>query len=93
MAVSSQIDGDPSLAAGLSVVTGIVGAVLCSWVLSRCGVRDRRAMGLATGIAAHGIGTARMLSLDGEAGAFAGLGMSLTGLATGFALPLLYAAM
>ena len=49
--------------------------------------------GLATGIAAHGIGTARMLGLDGEAGAFAGLGMSLTGLETGFVLPLVYAAM
>ena len=93
MAVSSQIGGDPSLAAGLSVMTGIAGAVLCSWVLNRCGVRDRRAQGLATGIAAHGIGTARMLSLDGEAGAFAGLGMSLTGLATGFVLPLVYVAM
>ncbi len=93
MAVSSQIGGDPSLAAGLSVMTGIAGAVLSSWLLSRCGVRDRRALGLATGIAAHGIGTARMLSLDGEAGAFAGLGMSLTGLATGFVLPLVYAAM
>ena len=77
MAVSSQIGGDPSLAAGLAVMTGIAGAVLCTWVLHRCGVHDRRALGLATGIAAHGIGTARMLSLDAEAGAFAGLGMSL----------------
>ena len=93
MAVSSQIGGDPSVAAGLSVMTGIAGAVLCSWVLNRCGVRDPRAQGLATGIAAHGIGTARMLGLGGEAGAFAGVGMSLTGLATGFVLPLVYAAM
>ena len=93
MAVSAQIGGEPSLAAGLSVMTGIAGAVLCTWVLDHCGVRDRRARGLATGIAAHGIGTARMLSLDGEAGAFAGLGMSLTGLATGFVLPLVYASM
>ena len=93
MAVSSQIGGEPSLAAGLSVITGIAGAVMCSWVLNICGVRDRRAQGLATGIAAHGIGTARMLGLDAEAGAFAGLGMSLTGLATGFVLPLVYAAM
>lgn len=92
MAVSPQIGGDPSLAAGLSVMTGITGAVLCTWLLDRCGVRDRRARGLATGIAAHGIGTARMLSLDSEAGAFAGLGMSLTGLTTGFVLPLVYAA-
>ncbi len=92
MAVSPQIGGVPSLAAGLSVITGVVGAVLCTCVLDLCGVRDRRARGLATGIAAHGIGTARMLTLDAEAGAFAGVGMSLTGLATGFVLPLVYAA-
>ena len=90
LAVSPQIGGDPSLAAGIAVLTGIVGAVICTWVFDRVGVRDPRARGLATGIAAHGIGTARMLGLDPEAGAFSGLAMSLTGVATGVALPLAY---
>ena len=90
LAVAPQIGGDPSLAAGIAVLTGILGAVICTWVLDRAGVRDPRARGLATGIAAHGIGTARMLSLNAEAGAFSGLAMSLTGVATGIALPLAY---
>ncbi len=90
MAVAPQIGGDASLAAGLSVLTGILGAVTCAWVLDRAGVRDPRARGLATGVAAHGIGTARMLALDTEAGAFSGLAMGLTGLATGIVLPFAY---
>ena len=90
MAVAPQIGGEASLAAGLSVLTGIVGAVICTWVLNKAGVKDPRARGLATGIAAHGIGTAYMLTRDAEAGAFAGLAMGLTGLATGIALPLVY---
>jgi putative effector of murein hydrolase len=60
IAVATQIGSDPSLAAGIAVLTGIVGAVMCTAVLDWCGVHDERARGLATGIRAHGIGTARM---------------------------------
>ncbi len=91
MAVAPQIGGDPALAAGLAVLTGIIGAVICGWVLDWTGVRDPRARGLATGVAAHGIGTARILAMDAEAGAFSGLAMGLAGLAAGIGLPLLYA--
>lgn len=91
MAVAPLIGGDPALAAGLAVLTGITGAVICTWVLDLAGVRDHRARGLATGIAAHGIGTARMLAIDAEAGAFSSLGMALAGFASGVALPVAYA--
>ncbi len=91
MAVAPQIGGDPSLAAGISVMTGIVGAVSCKWVLDWSGVRSIEARGLATGVSAHGIGTAYMLTVSAEAGAFSGLAMGLTGLTTGVVLPLAYA--
>lgn len=87
MAVAAEIGGDPDLAAGLSVLTGIIGAVICTWVLDVAKVRDVRARGLATGVAAHGIGTARMLVLDPEAGAFSSLGMGLAGVAAGVLVP------
>ncbi len=53
------------------------------------GVRDPRARGLATGVTAHGIGTARMLAESPEAGAFSGLAMGLAGFAVGVLMPLL----
>ena len=43
-------------------------------------VTDPRARGLALGVASHGIGTARALQEGQTQGAFAGLGMGLTGL-------------
>jgi len=88
MAVAQEIGGDPALAAGLAVLTGIFGAVICTGLFDLIGVHDPRARGLATGVAAHGIGTARMLTLDAEAGAFAGLGMGLGGLMIGGLMPL-----
>ena len=88
IAVASQIGSDPSLAAGITVLTGIVGAVMCTTVLDWSGVHDERARGLAIGIATHGIGTARLLALAPTSGAFSSLAMSLTGLLGGALLPL-----
>ena len=88
IAVAGEIGSDPNLAAGISILTGIVGAVLCTGILDLVGVRDARARGLATGVAAHGIGTARMLALDAEAGGFAGLGMGLSGILVGVLVPI-----
>ena len=88
IAVAPQIGGDPSLAAGIAVLTGIVGAVIFTTVLDWSGVHDERARGLATGTAAHGIGTARLLALAPGAGAFSSLAMSLTGLLGGIVLPM-----
>ena len=88
IAVAGEIGADPNLAAGLSILTGIIGAVLCTGILDLAGVQDARARGLATGVAAHGIGTARMLGLDAEAGGFAGLGMGLSGILVGVLVPI-----
>ena len=45
---------------------------------------------LAIGTASHGIGTARALQVSEVAGAFSGLAMGLTALATAILLPLLW---
>jgi putative effector of murein hydrolase len=43
--------------------------------------------GLALGVAAHGIGTARAFQVSAEMGAFAGLGMGLNGVLTALIAP------
>lgn len=87
MAVAKETGGDPQLAAALSVLTGITGAVICVRLFDLLGVQDPRARGVATGVTAHGIGTARMLSESPEAGAFSSLAMGMTGVAAGILLP------
>lgn len=90
MGVSEQIGGLPSLTAVFVIITGIVAASLGTWVLNLVRVKDWRARGFGMGVAAHGIGTARALQVNEVAGAFAGLGMGLNGLATALLLPTLY---
>jgi predicted murein hydrolase (TIGR00659 family) len=89
MGVAEKIGGLPSLTAVLVILTGIIGAVGGTWVLNRAGVHDWKARGLAVGVAAHGIGTARALQVNEVAGAFASLAMGLNALATALLLPLL----
>lgn len=89
MGVADQIGGLPSLTAVLVILTGIIGGILGTWVLNALRIRDWRARGLAIGVAAHGIGTARALQLNEVAGAFASLAIGLNGVATAILLPLL----
>ncbi|HLN25949.1 MAG TPA: LrgB family protein [Patescibacteria group bacterium] len=89
MGIAEQIGGLPSLTAAMVVLTGIFGATFGPWLLDRLRVSDQMARGIAMGVAAHGIGTARMIHLNPVAGAFAGLAMGLNGLATAILLPAL----
>ena len=89
MGIAEQIGGIPSLTAVMVILTGIVGATFGAWVLDRVRVKDDMARGLAFGVAAHGIGTARAMHLSPVSGAFAGLAMGLNGLATALLLPAL----
>ncbi|WP_439552283.1 LrgB family protein [Falsiroseomonas sp.] len=90
MGIAERIGGLPSLTAVVVILSGIVGAALGPVVLDWAGVSDWRARGIAIGTAAHGIGTARALSVNATAGAFSGLAMGLNALATALLLPLLW---
>ncbi len=90
MGISEKIGGLPSLTAVLVIVTGIIGASLGPLLLNLIGIKDWATRGLAIGVAAHGIGTARALQVNEVAGAFAGLAMGLNALATAILLPLLW---
>ena len=89
MGISEATGGLPSLTAVLVILTGIIGAVFATWTLNIIGIKDWRARGLAIGVAAHGIGTARALQVNEIAGAFASLAMGLNALATAVLLPIL----
>lgn len=89
IALAEHVGGIPALAAVLTILVGILGAVAGPWVLDRLRVRDRRARGIALGAVSHGIGTSRALHEDEVEGAFSGLSMGLTALVTSVVLPLL----
>ena len=86
--ISEEIGGQPSVTAVMVILTGIIGAIASGYIFDWIGVKDWEVRGLASGITAHGIGTAQMLRINETAGAFAGLAIGLTGLFTAFLLPL-----
>lgn len=87
MGISEQLGGLPSLTAVLVVITGIIGAVLGTHIFSVLKITDDSVKGVAMGVTAHGIGTARAFQVSSEMGAFSGLAMALSAFATAFLLP------
>lgn len=87
MGIAEKIGGLPSLTAVLVVVTGILGAVIGTKVFDLLRIRDDGVKGIAMGITAHGIGTARAFQVSSEMGAFSGLAMALSAFFSAFLLP------
>src|SRR6056300_1623045 len=90
MGISEIIGGVPSLTAILTIVTGIVGAALGTFILDLFRIKNMAARGFAFGLASHGIGTARAMSKNDEAGVFAAVAMGLSGLVTAVMIPLIF---
>lgn len=87
MAVAERIGGLPSLTAVLVILTGILGAIAARDLYRLLGIRDPAAQGLAMGVAAHGIGTARAFQMGEQIGAFSALAMGINGALTALVLP------
>ena len=94
MGIADRIGGIPALAAVFAVVTGMVGALSGKLVFDLLGVTKDRAgwmiHGFALGTAAHGIGAARALQVNGTAGAYAGLALGLQVLLAALLIPLMF---
>ncbi|WP_212631478.1 LrgB family protein [Pseudomonas sp. KB-10] len=88
MLVADQIGGIAALAAVFVMITGVIGAIVGPSILRLCRVHHPAAQGMALGITAHAVGTARALQESDECGAFAALAMSLMGVITAVLLPL-----
>jgi predicted murein hydrolase (TIGR00659 family) len=93
MGVAEKIGGIPALAAVFVVLTGMMGAIGGTYLFALLRIpRTPRGMmvrGFAMGTAAHGIGAARAMQVNAEAGAYAGLAMGMQSLLAALLIPLL----
>lgn len=87
MAIAERTGGLPSLTAVLVITSGILGATMAAPLLDAARVRDWRARGLAVGMAAHGIGTARAFQEHPLAGTFAGVAMAASTIVASVVVP------
>ncbi len=85
--VAEQLGAYPSLTAGFVIITGVLGAMFGAQVFRWMGIDDPRVMGIAMGVSAHGVGTARAWQLDQTMGAYSGLSMTLAAVMIAFVLP------
>lgn len=90
IALMTRLGGSAELAAGLVIVTGILGAILLPPLLRVLRLDESETMGVAVGQAAHIVGTDALARRDRRAAAFAALAMTIAGLATSLLLPLLW---
>ena len=93
MGVAEVIGGIPALSAVFAVLTGMMGAIGGKYLFNALKIpatsHGYLIRGFATGTAAHGIGAARALQVNAEAGAYAGLAMGLQSLLAALIIPLL----
>ena len=94
MGIAEKIGGIPALAAGFAVITGMVGALSGKYLFQLLRIaatpQGWMARGFAMGTAAHGIGAARALHVNADAGAYAGLALGLQVVLASLLIPLLF---
>ncbi len=89
MGISEKIGGIQSLTAGMVLITGTIGCIVAPVIFRVLKIEDDGAKGFSLGLSSHGFGTAQAFQVSAVAGAFAGLGLGVTGVFTAFALPLI----
>jgi putative effector of murein hydrolase len=88
--VTKQLGGSVPLLMGALLITGVVATLFVDLLAKWASVKDERILGFALGLNGHAIGTARAFEISHTAGAFASLGMGLTGVFTALILPLVF---
>ena len=92
MGIAEKIGGIPALSAVFAVVTGLVGALAGKYLFDALRIKTDpagwAARGFALGTAAHGIGAARALQVNADAGAYAGLALGLQVVLASLLIPL-----
>lgn len=94
MGIAEKIGGQPALSAVFAVLTGLVGALSGKYLFDLFRVpRDHAgwpARGFALGTVSHGIGSARAIQVNADAGAYAGLALGLQVILSALLIPVVF---
>ncbi len=89
MGIAEQLGGIPALAAVFAVLTGLVGAISAKYLFDAMGAMPAQVRGFALGTASHGIGAARAMQVNPDAGAYAGLALGIQVVLAAVLIPLI----
>ena len=82
MGLSEELGGIVTLTVASIILTGVLGAVIGEAVCKLFRIKNRVAVGLAFGSAAHAVGTSRALEIGEIEGAMSSLAIAVSGLIT-----------
>lgn len=82
MGVAEELGGDPSIAAVVIILTGVLGNVFAERFLRWIGVKESVARGVAIGTSSHAIGTSRAMEMGEIEGGISSLSLVTAGLMT-----------
>ena len=74
-----------------ALLTGLVGAVSAKYLFDALRIHQPEVRGFALGTTSHGIGAARAMQVNPDAGAYAGMALGLQALLAALLMPLLVA--
>jgi len=90
MGIAERIGGVPALSAVFAVLTGMVGALSAKYLFNGLGIASYAVRGFALSTSSHGIGAARAIQVDEDAGAYAGIALGLQVLLASILMPLVF---
>lgn len=91
MEVSSNLSGEPAVAAILVVIVGLFGAILAYPIYNLLGITHPIAKGLTMGTVSHALGTATCAEKDPRDAAFSSLALVVCGVITSILAPSFFA--
>lgn len=91
MEVSSNLGGEPAVAAILVVIVGLFGAILAYPIYNLLGITHPIAKGLTMGTVSHALGTATSAEKDPRDAAFSSLALVVCGVITSVLAPSFFA--
>ena len=88
MGLVEEMGGDPSIAAAVIIVTGVLGNMMGELICKVFHITEPISKGIAYGASAHAIGTAKAMELGEVEGAMSGLAIAVSGILTVILAPL-----
>lgn len=90
ISISSQLGGVVPITVLAIIVTGIIGAVFGPTICKIFKIKDKVAIGISIGTAAHAVGTSKALELGEVEGAMSSLSIGIAGIMTVILGPIIY---
>lgn len=82
MEISTQLSGIPSITVAAVIITGIMGAILCPYLIKIFKVDDPAIAGVSIGSCSHAMGTSKAVELGEVEGAMSGIAIGISGIIT-----------